>query len=201
MKCLAEVVDIFPHAAYAAFTHGLFSRWSYLVHTIPDVTDLLQTLEDVIHLSFISALFGRPPCSSIERDLYALPVCLGGLGLMNPCSAASSAFHDSEKLIITAPLVALIAAQCMTQTIDRDHVHHLKQSIRKTIVITRYYLQIHCIVSSPPLLNAVLTLPGNLGHPLGLLSCQYKNMAFICTRVIFRMLCSCAIWHNPTQYI
>ena len=129
MKRLAEVADIFPHAAYAAFTHGLFSCWSYLMRTIPDITDLLQPLEDVIHQSFIPVLFGRPPCSSIERDLYALPVHLGGLGLMNPCSAASSAFHDSEKL--TAPLVALIAAQCMTQTVDRDHVCHLKQSIRK----------------------------------------------------------------------
>ena len=129
VKRLAEVADIFPHAAYAAFTHGLFSRWSYLMRTIPDITDFLQPLEDVIHQSFIPALFGHPPCSSIERDLYALPVRLGGLGLMNPCSAASSAFHDSEKL--TAPLVALIAAQCMTQTVDRDHVCHLKQSIRK----------------------------------------------------------------------
>ena len=129
VKRLAEVADIFPHAAYAAFTHGLFSRWSYLMHTIPDIIDLLQPLEDVIHQSFISALFGRPPCSSIERDLYALPVRLGDLGLMNPCSAASFTFHDSEKL--TAPLVALIAAQRMTQTIDWDHVRHLKQSIRK----------------------------------------------------------------------
>ena len=129
VKRLAEVADIFPHAAYAAFTHGLFSHWSYLMRTIPDIADLLQPLEDVIHQSFIPALFGRPPCSSIERDLYALPVRLGGLGLMNPCSAASSAFHDSEKL--TAPLVALIAAQCVTQTVDQDHVCHLKQSIRK----------------------------------------------------------------------
>ena len=99
------------------------------MHTIPDITDLLQPLEDVIHQSFIPALFGRPPCLSIERDLYALPIRLGGLGLMNPCSAASSAFHDLEKL--TAPLVALIAAQCMTQIVDQDHVCHLKQSIRK----------------------------------------------------------------------
>ena len=129
VKRLAEVADIFPHAAYAAFTHGLFSRWSYLMRTIPGITDLLQPLEDVIHQSFIPALFSRPPCSSVERDLYALPVRLGDLGLMNPYFAASSAFHDSEKL--TAPLVALIAAQCMTQTVDRDHVCHLKQSIRK----------------------------------------------------------------------
>ena len=92
VKRLAEVADIFPHAAYAAFTHGLFSRWSYLMRTIPDITDFLQPLEDVIHQSFIPALFGHPPCSFIERDLYALPVRLGGLGLMNPCSAASSAF-------------------------------------------------------------------------------------------------------------
>ena len=108
----------------------VYSRWSYLLHTIPDNTDLLQPLEDVIHQLFIPALFGRPPCSSTERDLYALPVRLGGLGLVNPCSAASSSFHDSEKL--TAPLVALIAAQCMIQTVDRYQVCHLKQSIRKT---------------------------------------------------------------------
>ena len=63
------------------------------MRTIPDITDLLQPLEDVIHQSFIPALFGRPSCSSTERDLYALPVRLGGLGLMNPCSAASS-FRD-----------------------------------------------------------------------------------------------------------
>ena len=78
VKRLAEVADIFPHAAYAAFTHGLFSRWSYLMRTIPDITDFLQPLEDVIHQSFIPELFGHPPCSSIKRDLYALPVRLHG---------------------------------------------------------------------------------------------------------------------------
>ena len=59
VKPLAEIADILPHAAYAAFTHGLFSRWSYLLHTIPDITDLLQPLEDVIHRLFIPALFDR----------------------------------------------------------------------------------------------------------------------------------------------
>ena len=54
---LAEIADIFPHAAYAAFTHGLFGRWSYLMRTIPDIKDFLQPLEDVIHQSFIPAFF------------------------------------------------------------------------------------------------------------------------------------------------
>ena len=57
------------------------------------------------------------------------PVHLGGLGLINPCSTAHSCFCDSEQL--TAPLLALIVAQRATQTIDRDHIHQLKQSIRK----------------------------------------------------------------------
>ena len=99
------------------------------MRTIPDIKDFLQSLEDIIHQSFISALFGRPPCLPTERDLYVLPVRLGGLGLINPCSAAQSCFCDLEPL--TAPLVALIVAQCATQSVDRDHIHQLKQSIRK----------------------------------------------------------------------
>ena len=35
IKRLAEIADIFSHAAYVAFTHGLFGRWSYLMQTIP----------------------------------------------------------------------------------------------------------------------------------------------------------------------
>ena len=98
VKHLAEIADIFPHAACAGFTHGLFGRCSYLIRSIPDIKYFLQPLEDVIHQSYIPALFGRPLCSPTERDLYALLVCLGGLGLINPCSAAHSYFFDSEWL-------------------------------------------------------------------------------------------------------
>ena len=61
--------------------------------------------------------------------MYELPFRLGHLGLINPCSVAHSCFCDSEQL--TAPLFALIVAQCATQTVDHDRVHQLKQSIRK----------------------------------------------------------------------
>ena len=59
-KCLAEIADIFLHAAYAAFTHGLFGHWSYFMRTIPNIKDFLPPLEDVIHQFFIPALFGHP---------------------------------------------------------------------------------------------------------------------------------------------
>ena len=31
-----------PHAAYAALTHGLSSRWTYLARTIPNIADLFK---------------------------------------------------------------------------------------------------------------------------------------------------------------
>ena len=98
--------------------------------TIPDIQTFLQPPEDVIHQHFIPALFGCPPCSSVERDLFALPVRFGGLGLVNPCKVSQSNFHDSEQL--TSPFVALIIAQRINQTADRDQVHQLKLVIRKT---------------------------------------------------------------------
>ena len=45
---LAEIATSQPHAAYAAFVHGLSSRWTYLSRTIPEVSDLFQPLEDAM---------------------------------------------------------------------------------------------------------------------------------------------------------
>ena len=44
---LADISVTQPHAAYAAFTHGVISRWNYLVRCILDVGDLLHPLEEV----------------------------------------------------------------------------------------------------------------------------------------------------------
>ena len=127
---LAEIATTQPHAAYAAFTHGLSSRWSYISRTIPDIHDLLLPLETAIHQCLIPALTGRAPCSRQERDLLALPVRLGGLGLTNPATNSSHAFQASERL--TAPLAALIVAQSPEQIVDQTEITAIKKDIRKT---------------------------------------------------------------------
>ena len=48
-----------PHAAYAALSHGLFSKWTYLMRTQPDISDLLKPPKEAIHHSLIPALTGR----------------------------------------------------------------------------------------------------------------------------------------------
>ena len=45
---LAAIARSQPHAAYAAMTHGLSSKWTYLSRTIPNISDLFQPLENVI---------------------------------------------------------------------------------------------------------------------------------------------------------
>ena len=35
LKLLSAIASTQPHAAYAAYTHGLTSKWSYLTRTVP----------------------------------------------------------------------------------------------------------------------------------------------------------------------
>lgn len=108
---LTKIAKTQPHVAYSAFTHGLAGKWTYFLRTIPDIAHLLQPLEDTIRHKFIPALTGRNGVSDIdaERDLFLLPVHLGGLGLTNPVEACSHEFTSSVK--VTVPLAALILLQ------------------------------------------------------------------------------------------
>ena len=78
IKQLADMARTQPHAAYCSYTHDLSSPWTFLSCTIPDIADLLQPLEEAIQQHLIPILTGHPSCSSVERDLLALPVRMGG---------------------------------------------------------------------------------------------------------------------------
>ena len=102
-----------PHAAHAAYTHGLSSRWNYLLHVTDWETlsssDLLQPLETAIQSDFIPALTGQSPPGKLVREMLTLPARLGGLGLINPVAIAQEQ-HTSSQLI-SAPLVERVRHQ------------------------------------------------------------------------------------------
>ena len=79
-----------PQAVYAALTHGLTAKWTFIMRTIPDIEDEMQPLEDAIWYSFLPAFTGRQAFSDTKRDLLALPARHGGLGISNPTKCASS---------------------------------------------------------------------------------------------------------------
>ena len=98
-----------PQAPYAALTHGLISKWTYLARTVPNTEDLFRPLEDAIRNVLLPAITGQNAFNDNDRDLMALPVRLGGLGIIDPSCQAASQCRTSEK--ITAPLTALIMMQ------------------------------------------------------------------------------------------
>ena len=55
---------------------------------------------------------GRPPCSKLTRSLLALPVRLGGMGLINPSETSNLNYQASEKM--TSLLVEIILSQDQT---------------------------------------------------------------------------------------
>ena len=129
IKKLAHIAQTQPHAAYCAFTHGLSSHRIFLLRTIPDIADLLTPLDEAIQLYLILALT-FPPCSSVERELLALPVRLGGMGITNPASNSHSIFDTSTRL--TSPLVTAIATQDQDRLMDIFEVMEAKGSIRQS---------------------------------------------------------------------
>jgi len=86
---LAEFALSQPQACYAAFTYGLKHRWTYFLRTLPDLEDLLAPLERAIADVLIPSITGDY-CTQGERELLALPVRMGGMGLTNPSQEAAS---------------------------------------------------------------------------------------------------------------
>ena len=105
---LAEFAVTQPQASYAAYTFGLKHRWTYFLRTLPDIQDLLEPLESAISRVLIPAITDRQ-CGQLDRDILALPVRLGGLGIANPSSDANFDYTSSVK--VTAPLVEQIVSQ------------------------------------------------------------------------------------------
>lgn len=71
LMSLARIAKSQPHAAFVTFTHGMASKWTYVSRPIPEIDDLLQPLEEIIHQHFIPAITGHPPCSPCERQPLA----------------------------------------------------------------------------------------------------------------------------------
>ena len=97
-----------PHAAFAALTHRLMSRWTYLLCCTEGISPLLQPLEQNILSQFIPSLTGRPEPNEDERALLALPARLGGLEITNPTSSLAA---YSQSCALSGPLIDLILKQ------------------------------------------------------------------------------------------
>ena len=124
---LSKIAEMYPHAAYTAFTRAIMGKWKYLMGTIDGIGNMLQPLEKAISAKFIPALTGRGPCSSVERAIISFPIRYGGLNLVNPVNVAH--IHYKASLKITEPLKKMIISQATTY--KKLYLHDIKADLQK----------------------------------------------------------------------
>ena len=98
VEVLSTIARAQPHAAYSALTHGLSSRWLYVSRTVPQIYHHLQRLEDKLSSILMPALTNRPPPCAVDRLIFALPACLGGLGIRDPSQKSEFEYAASQKV-------------------------------------------------------------------------------------------------------
>ena len=137
LERLSDIAMSQPQAAYAAFTHGFKSKWTYLARTTPNIDILLEPLEEVLRCKFLPAITGQNVFDDNLRNLMGLPARLGGLGITDP-SQKSSTFYENSKLI-TAPIVNIIIDQSRVsppeikkaQINEKNHTRNLRRRHEK----------------------------------------------------------------------
>ena len=122
---LAEYALSQPQVSYVAFTSGLKHRWTYFLRTLPDLEDLLALLEQAIADVLIPSITGHY-CKQDERELLALPVRMGGMGLTNPSQEAASEYVASAN--ISGPLAQQIKSQ-VHEPPDENEIHAVQREM------------------------------------------------------------------------
>ena len=68
------------------------------MRTIPNISNLLQPLEDAIRNLLLLELLNGYICNDLERKLFSLPAKFGGLGIFNPTERCIIEYSNSRKI-------------------------------------------------------------------------------------------------------
>ena len=110
LDVLSTMAQTQPQAAYAVFTKGFASKWTYHLRCSPCALPLLANLDRAINERWIPTLLGDAilPMGIEERELLSFPVRFGVLAVPILADSAIVEFAASAK--ITKPLVQQLLA-------------------------------------------------------------------------------------------
>ncbi|KAI0982127.1 hypothetical protein GJ496_000577 [Pomphorhynchus laevis] len=78
---LAEVAAIDPQCAHACLTHSIQHRWAFVLRTCQFDRVRLIPVKIAIRNTLIPKICGMPLISDFVRQVFSLPVGMGGLGV------------------------------------------------------------------------------------------------------------------------
>ena len=108
IEVLSSFAKSQPQAAYAAFCHGQQHKFSYFMRTMSGMEKFLLPLDEKIYNTFLPSVLNET-ITEKEREVYSLPVRLGGLGI--PIISEKAKKELAASLEITAPLTDIIISQ------------------------------------------------------------------------------------------
>ena len=81
LETLTEFARTEPHAAFGALTHGLRSKYSYILRTVSTAVDYVSVIDKFLEEQLLPVLTGHQRFTADELALLRLPARLGGIGL------------------------------------------------------------------------------------------------------------------------
>ena len=124
---LSKIARTQPHAAYICYVKGFSHKYTYFMRTIPNISTLLGRLDQTID-DFLKVLFDNHEFSRVERNLWSLPVRLGGLGVPIP-SQVSDEQYEHSRLINEKLTSKVISQQKIYEDINME-VNKVKSTIK-----------------------------------------------------------------------
>ena len=128
LEQLSSIAKCEPQSAYCAFTAGFKHKLTYFIRTIPDLSEILKPLDDVINNKFIPAITERQAISDDDRRLISLPARSGGLGIPIYSEACVVEYENSRKL--TKQLNGKIVAQNQEVIEDQSEEVHTNNTLK-----------------------------------------------------------------------
>ena len=116
-----------PQAAFSAFTHGYRQKFTYYLRTIPNIADLLRSLEDLIATQLLPSILG-PDISKIDRETFALPTRYVVLEF----HASMWKLEFNTSITISDQLAKLIIAQSSVLTLDEQEMCSSSSSVKSS---------------------------------------------------------------------
>jgi hypothetical protein len=132
---LASVARRHPQTAFAGLAKSLQAEWQYLQRVSPGTGGHFAPIEDAIATRFLPALLD---CGAAEaakiRDLLALPIRLGGLGIPDPTTTGDHCYESSVELTAVlqssllegSPFSAVAHQASATEARRAAHQRHTK---------------------------------------------------------------------------
>ncbi|KAL5262366.1 hypothetical protein ACHWQZ_G007921 [Mnemiopsis leidyi] len=127
VKTLASIAKAEPQGAYSAMVFAIQHRWKFIQRTVPEISEYFKELEYEIHNTLLPAIIGRE-ISELEREIIALPVRLGGLGIPMPDKESKHEYEASR--LITHSLKEVIISQNLMETCSKKVIANAKNTMK-----------------------------------------------------------------------